>query len=451
MAITNGWPIVLIRLGGLLVALSAVASAQAQSIQEYVLVFKEPTTLQRFLVSEFEPHGGSKVMVLPDSVTQVFANAPASRTVRLFEEGSKGGSLVVLAGMSTDLAEELRADGRLIAVIPNESAEPLLDTSVPTVKASQAWSLGAKGEHVAVAVLDTGVDRNHPFLAGSVVLEACFSTSDPTKHFRSLCPGGGPEEYGQGSASPPPENIFSYYHGTHVAGIISGENGLTTAGNINGIGPAIDIVAIQVFRKSTSFAECRDTFRPCMTSSVYDQIKALEYVKQISKQYNIVAVNMSLGAKPARPPCDDNGYKAVIDELLASDIAVVVASGNDGKEGSYLPACVSTAVSVAATSDDDTFAPFSNYDDSIDVLAPGVHIVSSTPAGGYVWVDGTSMAAPHITAAIALMRQIYPNAPVSEIVRAIDSDGPTVALPGNLMKRRLDIGSVIKELAPFGQ
>ena len=96
---------------------------------------------------------------------------------------------------------------------------PTLETSVPLIQGDQVWEQGVDGSGTMIAVLDTGVDSAHPFLAGKVVEEACYSTSQPGLS-QSLCPSGANEQIGAGAATPC--TLTGCEHGTHVAGIAAG-------------------------------------------------------------------------------------------------------------------------------------------------------------------------------------------------------------------------------------
>jgi subtilisin family serine protease len=150
-----------------------------------------------------------------------------------------------------------------------------------------------------------------------------------------------------------------------------------------------------------------------------DQIKGLERVYALRNTYKIAAINMSLGGGRHFTYCDSDSRKPIIDLLRGAGIATVIASGNDGFRDSVgAPSCISTAVTVGATDDADNVASFSNIDDTVDFLAPGVNITSSIPiAGGsaYATWNGTSMATPHVAGAFALFKGLDSLANVSEL------------------------------------
>ena len=125
-----------------------------------------------------------------------------------------------------------------------------------------------------------------------------------------------------------------------------------------------------------------------------------------SWEHRIAAVNLSLGSNLLSAVCDDEPYKAIVDNLREVGIATVVSSGNAGATSAIAsPACVSSAVSVGSTTKADRLSAFSDVAPSLSLLAPGESIVSSLLFGGYGALSGTSMAAAHVTGAFAVVRQ----------------------------------------------
>lgn len=299
---------------------------------------------------------------------------------------------------------------------------------VPTV-----WAQGTTGTGEAVAVIDTGVDKNHPYLAGKVVAEACFTTAVPGRS-TGVCPGADPTfstAPGAGMPCPFATSGDDCDHGTHVAGIIAGSNGPANAPT--GAAPATSIIAIQVFSKFTSESDCGAGNAPCASAFDSDIIAALDYasslVGNLPGGLDLAAANLSLGGgSPTNVACDDEPHKLSIDALRAQGVATVVASGNNGaKNGVDSPACISTAISVGATSNTGaTVASYSNSAPLLSVLAPGSSIVSSIPGGLYASYSGTSMAAPHVSAAMALLHQARPGITVTDALALLRSTGTPV-------------------------
>lgn len=336
---------------------------------------------------------------------------------------------------------------------------PLLVQSGPLVNADKAWSAGFDGTGWAVAILDTGVQRDHPFLAGKVVEEACFSSSDAANSLESLCPNGQNQQTGTGAAAPCASDCE---HGTHVAGIAAGQSS-----SFSGIAKGASIIAIQVFSRYTSAAQCSPNPAPCVRSYTSDQKLALEYLYSIRSQFRIASVNMSLGGRKSSTYCDAWPLRPAIDNLRSAGIATVIASGNEGYvDGISFPACVSSAISVGATFDAEgesnvcngydggsssvnEVACFSNSASILGLMAPGIWIRSSVPGGGHQSLRGTSMAAPHVAGCWAILKQSQPGASVDQVEQVLKATGlPVRDWRNGITKPRLDCKAALDSLVP---
>lgn len=293
--------------------------------------------------------------------------------------------------------------------------------STALIESTSTWARGLGGAGWAVAVLDTGVDATHPFLAAKVVAEACFSTTSGAARSSSLCPGGVASSTAAGSGRPCTGATLCT-HGTHVAGIAAG--GLRASDGSRGVAPAASVIAIQVLSLVSS---ATGTTPPRLEAWTSDLIAALEHVYTLRDSLNIAAANLSLGGGRFEQACDSDPLKPVVDNLRAVGIATVVAAGNNGfKNAMNTPACISSAISVATTCDEangtacaagvDGLAGYSNVSGSTSLAAPGSFITSSVPGGGYGRWSGTSMAAPHVAGAWAVYRQWRPQASVDAVL-----------------------------------
>ncbi|PYN33105.1 MAG: hypothetical protein DME01_19695 [Candidatus Rokuibacteriota bacterium] len=312
-------------------------------------------------------------------------------------------------------------------VMADRIHKPVLWDSVPLIGADQAWALGFDGSGRTVAVIDSGVDSAHPFLAGKVIDEACYSTTSGFQS-QSLCPNGADEQIGPGAGVYCPLDLEGCWHGTHVAGIVAGD-GTPFDLPIWGVGRGASIMSIQVFSRITSFLDCGGA-PPCLGAYTSDILAALERVYDLRTVHDFASVNMSLGGGLFSGPCDDEPYKPFIDNLRAAGIATVIASGNDGSPNQIsAPACVSSAVSVGATTKDDRVADYSNVAPFMSLFAPGDEIISSYPGENFAVASGTSMAAPHVAGAWAILKQAAPTASVDAILQALTSTGLPITDP----------------------
>jgi hypothetical protein len=339
----------------------------------------------------------------------------------------------------------------LVGIQEDVPVPPDLASGVAAIGAEQAWAAGYTGEGQAVAILDTGVDESHPFFSvpnNKIVAEACYSTAVSGTGVSSLCPGGAAQSTASGSGRHCDTGIGGCGHGTHVAGIAAANDGATNLG----VAPDARIIAIQIFSRfddGSGASQCASfgLASPCALTYTSDQIKGLEYVYTLRHQFDIAAVNMSLGGGRYFVTCDNDARKAVIDNLRSAGIATIVASGNAGyRDSMAAPACISSAVSVGATMNSDSVAYFSNVAPFIDLLAPGLAIVSSVPGGGTAAYSGTSMAAPHVAGAWAVYRQMAPEATVAETLAVFQNTGVAVndTRPGGLVTgmRRIDLSTM---------
>jgi subtilisin family serine protease len=331
--------------------------------------------------------------------------------------------------------------------------------------ATTAWSSGYSGAGQTIAILDSGVDKTHPFLTGKVVSEACYSSNNATDGATSVCPGGVTQSTATGSAMPYTGTCPTggCDHGTVVAGIAAGNNG-----SFFGVAKDASLIAIQVFSRFDSIANCGSA-TPCTLTYTSDQIMGLQQVYALRNTYHIAAVNMSLGSgqNSSQSTCDaaNPSIKAAIDILRSVNIPTIIASGNNGYLSSMsAPGCISSAISVGATFDVagysnncagnnlgissiDAILCESNSASFLNLLAPGAEITSSIPGGGYAAWYGTSMAAPQVAGAWAIMMQKNTSLTVTTGLSALSSTGVPINDPRNsIVKPRIQINSALNAI-----
>ncbi|MFD6919556.1 S8 family serine peptidase, partial [Streptomyces sp. NPDC059944] len=385
-----------------------------------------------------------RVNVVTKQRADLSAAAATGKTMQSFQS-------LPLVTLKVDRAglEKLAAQSDVLSVTEDIPVPPSLDESVPLIGGTSPSAAGLTGAGSAIAVLDTGVATNHPFLKGRVVAEACFSPIDADYSATSLCPNGTETQEGTGSADSeagPCATITECDHGTHVAGIAAGNGKGITGAPARGVAPGADIVAIQIFSKFTSEDYCGAGATPCVLSFTSAQLAALEKVWDLKQSGTpLVAANLSLGSGRSSSPCEDDPRQAVIDQLLDTGVATVVAAGNNGyTDAVTAPACVSSAIAVGATTDDDELSAFTNRGPLLDFFAPGTSIVSSVPGGGYASKSGTSMAAPHVAGAFALLRQAFPTRSITSLETLLKATGKPITYTG-ASTPRIDIGQALSQ------
>ncbi|OQO91194.1 serine protease [Saccharomonospora piscinae] len=270
------------------------------------------------------------------------------------------------------------------------------DETVPRIGAPEAWENGYTGEGVTVAVLDSGIDADHPDLADAVAESRDFTGE-----------GTVDDEHG---------------HGTHVAGTIAGD-GTASDGRYRGVAPDADLAVGRVLNASASGQE----------SWI---LAGMDWAAERAS-----VVNMSLGATWAD---DGSGPLAQAVDRLTEETGslFVVSAGNTGDSTIGDPASADAALTVGAVDNDDRLADFSSRgprlgDNAVkpEITAPGVDVVAARASGSevgdpvgdhYQDMSGTSMAAPHVTGAAALVAQARGDADAGELKSALTNS----ATPG---------------------
>ena len=166
---------------------------------------------------------------------------------------------VALEVTAAGLAALENAAGDAVRIFDDELMKPVLADSVPLIQGDQVWDAGYDGSGMMVAVVDTGVDSAHPFLAGKVIEEACYSTTSGITS-KSVCPNGQAQQFGSGAAAPC--TLSDCIHGTHVAGIATG-NGVSAGVAFSGVAKGAQLMAVQVFSEIDSILSCGGA-APCL-------------------------------------------------------------------------------------------------------------------------------------------------------------------------------------------
>jgi subtilisin family serine protease len=211
--------------------------------------------------------------------------------------------------------------------------------------------LRTKGQGIKVAILDTGVDLDHPDLRGNVVLSKDFT-------------GKGTADDGNG-------------HGTHVAGIVAA---IDNSVGVIGVAPEAKLVIGKVLGDD---------------GSGFDNniAKAIDWAVDVGAD----VISLSLGS----PQYSAVTHGAILEAVKSHHVAVVAAAGNSGFQGVDYPGKLIETVAVAAVDKSNRRADFSSVGSEVDIAGPGVQILSTYPDGRVATLSGTSMATPFVAGVIA--------------------------------------------------
>ncbi len=246
--------------------------------------------------------------------------------------------------------------------------DPLFDQqwALTRLGVPDAWDLTRGDPSIVVAVLDTGMDFEHPDLQGQTVAGWDFVRKGPT---------------------PQDDNG----HGTHVSGIIgaAANNGL----GLSGVAPGSRVMPIKVV--TAAGIGSHGVIAQGIEHAVRNRARIL---------------NLSLGGtEPSET------LRRAIEYAWDNGLLIVAAAGNENSDTAVYPAAWPNVVGVGATNVDDSRAPFSNYGNDVTVVAPGVAVLSTIMGGGYEAWPGTSMATPLVSGVAALLWSRYPTLSNTEV------------------------------------
>ncbi|MBI4570911.1 MAG: S8 family serine peptidase, partial [Chloroflexi bacterium] len=373
---------------------------QALAVQPAIRVIvslREPAALQQPRLS---------VTALRAQVASAQATVLAAVPAAEFSVTYRYEGVAALAGRVTpEGLEALAAHPAVTQVSEDAVGSAALAQSGPLIHANEVHTAGITGEGVTVAVLDTGIDTDHPDLADDIAYERCFLRTG------GCPPGPHPAEDDHG-------------HGTNVSGIITSKGTVAPVG----IAPDARIAAYKVLNEDG-------------LGSFSDWIAALDDIITNHPEVNVVNMSLQSGSS-----CPEGAIGEAVNTLRAMGIATFIAAGNHGNKTQLTaPACITSGISVGATYDanvgmvlgwktdcvdattqPDQVACWSDSDDTLDLLAPGAAIRSTYMGGGVLAFSGTSQAAPHAAGVAALILQAFPGTSVDVLEAKMKATGTLI-------------------------
>jgi subtilisin family serine protease len=288
-----------------------------------------------------------------------------------FRENFISKNLNLIRHIDRDVRIQLR---QLDVPIQGREAATDMQWQVDQIRARAVWSQGYSGQNIIVGVVDGMVDVNHPQLRNNIFYSRQFNNQTNDANLNR--------------------------HGSHVAGIIAADPNL---GPVSGIAPGSKIAAGQFISNDGG-------------GSIGDAIMAMHAVVQQGARI----VNLSWGGAP----CVDN-LQSTMNQLSANGILLITAAGNESTNSDSSPTYPAAfmalnQINVAATDFNDLLASFSNRGyKTVQVAAPGQAIYSTTPGNTIQAMDGTSMAAPVVSGAAALLMSAVPQASAQQVKQAL--------------------------------
>ena len=424
--------------GLLLLALAALAlplatgsarapEARAIGLVELVVTLKQPQAGRgsRAAVRRLERYQDRFVALLERAVPE----ASVRWRYRLVLDG-----LAVVAPARA--ATRIAALPEVAAVYPSVRYRRSLFRSPAVIGAPQLWgpTLATAGNRIKIGIIDDGIDQMHPFFsaAGFTMPPGFPKGKRAYTTAKVIVARAFPPPTLRSRAARLPFDPKTSVHGTHVAGIAAGDYGTTAPG------PSGGKVKVSGIAPRAYLGNYRVLTIP--TGQFGDDGNSPEIVEGIEAAVRdgMNVINLSIG-EPEIAPSRDIVVQA-IDGAAAAGVVPVIAAGNDfralGSGTIDSPGSAPLAITAAAATKSRAIADFSSagptpYSLQLkpDVSAPGVSIYSSVPAGYGYWteLDGTSMAAPHVAGAVALLLQRHPGWTVAQVKSALMLTGNPVA------------------------
>lgn len=279
---------------------------------------------------------------------------------------------------------------RIYTLFETETTDTTAQYHHEDIHTTSAWGT-ATGKGVVVAIIDTGVDIDHPALTHALSDDLCYNAVDQTYGLSEV-----DDDYG---------------HGTHVAGLVAAT--ATEDSNVYGVAPEAKLMIIKANEKDE---KDEDGEAGTQDFTVAALVRGINYA--VEKGADII--NLSLGSSYTYGSFDLE--EEAIDAAVAAGVTVICAAGNSKESHAAYPAAYDNTIAVSAVGTGFSFASwYSNYGPEIDVAAPGSYIYSTTYDGGYGLNTGTSMACPIVAGIAALILEDHSNYTADQVCTALQS------------------------------
>ena len=380
------------------------------------LSFAELSRLSRSSFSSISPEALSKSAVKVSVRRKVTDNkAPNFQPYSVSRDPCNTAPIRRLLRKTKGLICEPNWEGHLINT-PNDSLLSSMysasTSAAGRIYLREAWDLSTGSANNVIGIIDTGIDYNHPDLAANIWVN---QSEIPSNGIDDDLNGLIDDLYGYDYFNQDGDPLDDHNHGTAIAGVIGAVG--NNARGVPGINWQVKMVGCKAFNSSGS-------------GSLSAVINCINYITALKRDYgvNVVATNNSYGGFP--------GSTALRDAIIASKyegIVFVAGAGNyttDNDSSPFYPASfdIDNIIVTAATDSTGALTSFSNYGaSSVDIAAPGISIITTIRNNQYGTYQGTSIAAPHVTGAIALILAHHPGYNYSQAISAIQLSGTVKA------------------------
>jgi len=280
------------------------------------------------------------------------------------------------------------------SIVFQRDSDQLIPWGVHRIGADRIWPQ-SRGERVKVGVLDTGVDLHHRDLQSNVRAGANF-----------IFPGREPQD--------------DNGHGTHVCGIIAAAD---NDFGVLGVAPRVQLYPVKVLDQQGE-------------GTLSNVIRGLDWCRQ----QGVDLINLSFGTGTS-----SRSLHEAIRRVAATGVLIAAAAGNHGTDQSVdYPAAYPEVIAVGAVDEYDRLADFSSRGPEIKLVAPGSKVISTAPGGGFKRMSGTSMAVPHVTGSLALLKSLAPGKKGKHLLALLLAGAEELPAPGDY---RLNAGLVRVDLA----